>query len=114
MLFALSELLQDCIGRFPGYYADVVASILLPLIVIGLGYKLGNHHIRIDITYEIFLYHWIIINILLYFGCFDMLNSGWVLCIYLLSVILISLVAYHLNQGIKIWISGVLNKERNI
>ena len=114
LLFAISELFQGCIGRFPGYYADIVASILLPLIVIGLGYKLGNHHIRIDITYEIFLYHWIVINILLYFGCFGMLNSVWVLCLYLLSVILISLVAYYLNQGIKTWIGGVLNKERNI
>lgn len=56
----------------PGYYANISVGILLPLIVIGGGYCLPKIRISCDLSYEIFLYHWIVLNVIVYF---DLMNK---------------------------------------
>lgn len=53
--------------NIPGYYANIAIGVLLPLIVIGGGYSLPAIRISCDLTYEIFLYHWIVLNIIIHF-----------------------------------------------
>lgn len=56
----------------PGYYADISVGILLPFIVIAGGYFLPKIRISCDLSYEIFLYHWIVLNVIVHF---DLMNK---------------------------------------
>ncbi len=53
--------------KIPGYYTNILISIFLPLLVIGGGYCLPQIRIRCDLSYGMFLYHWIVLNIIIYF-----------------------------------------------
>jgi peptidoglycan/LPS O-acetylase OafA/YrhL len=64
-----------------GYYSDAATSILLPFLTIGLSYKLGSIRLKRDLSYSIFLYHWIILNVIIYFNLFTKLH--WILCLVL-------------------------------
>ena len=55
-----------------GYYSDIGKGILCPFIVIGAAYALGSLRIKCDLSYGIFLYHWIVLNVLVHF---DLLNN---------------------------------------
>lgn len=69
--------------KIPGYYSNIAIGILLPLIVMG-GYCLPPIRIPCDITYEIFLYHWIVLNIIVHF---DLINKlSWCISLIILSV----------------------------
>ena len=57
--------------QFPGYYCNFLITIILPWIVIGGGYLLPKIRIELDLTYGMFLYHWIILNIIIYFNIFE-------------------------------------------
>ena len=52
-----------------GYYEDIAVSLLLPCLTVGTAYALGRHRRKNDISYGIFLYHWLIINV---FFCYDL------------------------------------------
>lgn len=73
ILYAICKLLPI---NIPGYYANIAIGILLPLIVIGGGYSLPAMRIPCDLTYEIFLYHWIVLNIIIYFDLIIKLSWG--------------------------------------
>jgi len=47
-----------------GYYANIFTSILMPLIVIGFGYRLPRINFSCDLSYGIFIYHWIVLNVI--------------------------------------------------
>ncbi len=51
-----------------GYYCGIMTSVLCPFIVIGLGFLLPKVRFRHDITYGCFLYHWIVLNIIVHFN----------------------------------------------
>lgn len=57
--------------EIPGYYVNIAVGILLPLIVIG-GYCLPKIRISCDLSYKIFLYHWIVLDVIVHF---DMMNK---------------------------------------
>lgn len=50
----------------PGYYADPMTSILLPLTVLSCAYGWGSHRLKADLSYGIFLYHWPLINLIFF------------------------------------------------
>lgn len=50
----------------PGYYADLMTSILLPLTVLSCAYGWGRHRLQADLSYGIFLYHWPLINLIFF------------------------------------------------
>lgn len=62
---------KSCLQYFgwavPGYYGDIVTSLMLPCIVIGWGYKLGRHRLKLDLSYGIFLFHWPFINLVFHY-----------------------------------------------
>lgn len=68
--------------ELPGYYSNIAIGILLPLIVIGGGYCLPSIRISCDITYEIFLYHWIVLNVIIHFDLINKLSWGIALVIF--------------------------------
>lgn len=67
--------------RLPGYYTNIGISILLPLLVIGGGYCLPKVRFHCDLSYGLFLYHWIVLNVIVHF---DLMNRlPWLVCLLL-------------------------------
>lgn len=58
--------------ELPGYYADIVTGIVLPFAVIGGGYLLPKIRLKPDLSYGMFLYHWIVLNIMVHY---DLINK---------------------------------------
>ena len=53
--------------EIPGYYTNIVTGIVLPLLVIGGGYCLPKVRLKCDFSYGMFLYHWLVLNIIVHF-----------------------------------------------
>lgn len=51
----------------PGYYCGIVTSICCPFIAVGMAYRIPAFRVRKDLSYGMFLYHWIVLNILVHF-----------------------------------------------
>lgn len=90
-----------------GYYTDIVTGISLPFITIGLAYKLGNIRIKPDLSYHLFLYHWIILNILVYYGYFKVWNITQSLLIFFAAAVGISLFSYYFCN----YLTGLWNRR---
>ena len=54
--------------KLPGYYADLVTSLLLPVVVLACAYGWKKHRLKNDSSYGIFLYHWPLINLVFYWN----------------------------------------------
>lgn len=81
--------------EMPGYYTSIATGIMLPFLVIGCGYLLPGFRIRCDLSYEMFLYHWIILNVIVHF---DLMNRlPWYLCfmIFFFVTILLSWLSWQ-------------------
>jgi len=75
LIFVINQKFNFCSA---GYYEDIVTGITLPFITIGLAYTLPKIKIKCDLSYGIFLYHWIIINIMVHLNLFK--SRSWILC----------------------------------
>lgn len=57
---------QEFQWSIPGYYADLITGILLPVTVLACAYGWGRHRLKADLSYGIFLYHWPLINLIFF------------------------------------------------
>lgn len=89
--------------KIPGYYANIAVGCLLPFLVIGGGYCLPTARLSCDLSYELFLYHWIVLNIMVYFNLMQKLpwQIGLVFFV-VLSTILAWLSWRFVGKGRKI------------
>lgn len=62
----------------PGYYVGIGVSILCPFIVIGLAYLLPAIRFKTDLSYGMFLYHWIVLNVIVHFEL--LIQWKWYIC----------------------------------
>ena len=51
-----------------GFYNPIYMGVLLPFVVVALAYGLGKHRLPFDISYGIYLYHLIFVNLLIELG----------------------------------------------
>lgn len=82
----------------PGYYADVVTGVLLPFLVIGCGYWLPEIRLKSNLSYGMFLYHWIILNIIVHF---DLMNGmQWYVCLvlFLAGTLIAAAISWRANR----------------
>ena len=54
-----------------GFYAPVTIGLTLPVMIIAVAYGLGKHRLKYEISYGMFLYHFIVINALIETGKTD-------------------------------------------
>lgn len=82
--------------NIPGYYTDIITSLLCPVIVILSGYVLPAKRLSCDLSYGMFLYHWIILNIIVYFNLWNQIP--WFICflLFLATTLLLSWISHHL------------------
>lgn len=86
--------------ELPGYYADIVTSILLPFMVIGCGYCLPKIRLKVDLSYGMFLYHWIILNIIVHFDLMNKLPWYVVVLFFMAGTALAAMISWELNYKI--------------
>lgn len=87
-------LLYLVLFQFPifknGYYCSILISVLCPIVTIGLAYLLPALRIKTDLTYGMFLYHWIVLNMIVYFDLFRKLPWSICLFLFILATLLLS------------------------
>lgn len=83
-----------------GYYEDIITGITLPFIVIGLAYMLPTIRIKCDLSYGMFLYHWIVLNVMVHFNVFGYMP--WPICVIIFVSVTI----------LTAWLSWYLVKKR--
>lgn len=66
-----------------GLLGLIVVECLLPVLIITLGFYLGDHHLKYDVSYGIYLFHVMIINIFIELNI--RMNIGVALMILLIS-----------------------------
>lgn len=88
-------------GLMIGYYVEWFASLLLPWITLCLAFLLPPIRLKRDLSYEFFLSHWIVINIIIYFQLFQLWNLYFVILFFLFSTFVISIMLFYLNRLIQ-------------
>lgn len=86
--------------ELPGYYADIVTSILLPFMVIGCGYCLPKIRLKVDLSYGMFLYHWIVLNVIVHFDLMNKLSWYVVVLLFMAGTALAAMISWVLNYKI--------------
>ena len=100
LIFAINQGFSIC--SF-GYYEDIVTGITLSFATIGLAYTLPSVRMKYDISYGIFLYHWIIINIMVHLDIFS--KMSWAVC----GVFFI-IATFVLSYASKVCVNHLLKK----
>lgn len=114
-LFVLYTVLYFMIDYFhidiPGYYSHIITGIMLPFIAIGSAYRLGRHRIKADITYELFLYHWLVLNLLIYYEVIGCVSLTIAFIIFFIGSILLASVMHVVNTRVNKLITNLLMKK---
>lgn len=109
-LLAIIYLIIEAVTfQIPGYYADIVTGIILPFMVIGCGYCLPKIHMKPDFTYGMFLYHWIILNIITHFDLMNRLPWYGGLLLFIIGTMTAAVLSWALKCGCS---RGILSIER--
>lgn len=68
MIYVVWSLLPSQIADFVGggVRYNVITTILLMLLVMSVGYRLGKHRVKYEISYHFYLYHMVVINFIVY------------------------------------------------
>lgn len=73
---AIRILILTCGIPVPGTYRDVIMGFCVPTITIGAAYACGRHRLSKDFSYGVYIYHMIVINVLVelrYIGSYSSL-----------------------------------------
>ena len=76
-----------------GEYQDMVQIILLCMLTIGIGYSFGKIRFKFDLSYGLYLYHMIIVDIFVQTGLVG--NMKYVIAVYALAL-LCAVVSHYL------------------
>lgn len=91
--FILRALWCEKYGVRVGEYQDMVLVILLCMLTIGVGYSFGKIRFKFDLSYGLYLYHMIIVDIFVQTGLVG--NMKYVAAVYALSL-LCAVVSHYL------------------
>ncbi len=87
--------------KLPGYYTDILTGTVLPFVVIGGGYCLPSVRLRTDLSYGIFLYHWIILNILVHYDLINKLQWPLGVVLYVSGTVIAAAVSCKLGRTLQ-------------
>ena len=76
-----------------GEYQDMVIVLLLIMLTIGVGYSFGKLRFSIDLSYGLYLYHMIVVDVFVHLGLTG--NIGYVIAAYAVSAVL-AFISYYL------------------
>jgi peptidoglycan/LPS O-acetylase OafA/YrhL len=93
-----------------GYYTDIFTGMMLPVLIIGAAYYLPAFRIRIDISYEMFLYHWLVLNLIIQYDLYNRFNIGITLLIFFAGTIALSLFSHYVLKGLTNTFSRIFER----
>lgn len=88
-------------SEIPGYYADIMTGILFPFMVIGCGYCIPKFRLKVDLSYGMFLYHWIMLNIIVHFGLMNKFPWYADMTIFIAGTVIFALISRRLKIFLK-------------
>lgn len=87
-----------------GLLYDVFSSVFLAFSIIAIGYKFGMHRLRYEISYSIFLWHMIIVNICIEIAeKFSLSMENWgitFMCITFFGTIIVSFISTSFSKKV--------------
>ena len=90
--------------QIPGYYTDIVTGVIVPFMVIGCGYCLPKIRLKPDLSYGMFLYHWIILNMITHLDLMNRLPWYTGLLLFIIGTMIAAVISWVLNFYCnKIW-----------
>lgn len=93
VLFIIRALYCEKFGVRVGEYQDMIQVLLLCMLTIGIGYSFGKIRFKFDLSYGLYLYHMIIVDIFVQTGLAG--NMKYVIAVYAIAV-LCALVSHFL------------------
>lgn len=98
----------------PGYYVNILISVLLPFLVIGGAYCLPKLRFRCDLTYGMFLYHWIVLNVIVHFDLMNRLPWYLALLLFVTATLSAAWLSWKFVRGNKILKERGTHSGKNI
>lgn len=93
LIYIFWGIVNDQVFKFSiGTYTDVLTGTLLSICTIGAAYRFGEHKLKNDYSYSIYLYHMIVINFLVIIGINGTLMS--VIITFAVTIVL-SFLSFH-------------------
>ena len=86
LLLILRGIYCEKTGTRLGEYQDMIMVILMCMLTIGVGYSLGKIRFKIDLSYGLYLYHMVAVDIFVQLGLVG--NMGYLIMVYAVSLLL--------------------------
>ena len=83
-----------------GHYCNIVTGVFVCVLTLSAGYFLGNHKFKKDYSYSIYLYHMIVINLLVVIGMKE--NLGALVITYVVTLLLSFVSTNYVAKGNQI------------
>lgn len=93
ILFVLRALYCEKFGVRVGEYMDIIQVLLLCMLTVGVGYSFGRIRFKIDLSYGLYLYHMIVVDVFVQLGLVR--ETKYIIAVYAVSIVC-SLLSYYL------------------
>ena len=84
-IFILWNIINEFLNVNIGEHYNIITGILLPIISISLSHILGKHKLKMDLSYGIYLYHMVIINVLVQLNLTKRISS--LIVVYVVTIL---------------------------
>ena len=106
ILFIARAIYCDRFGVRTGEYMDMIQVLLLCLMTVGFGYSFGKIRFKFDLSYGLYLYHMVVVDIFVQIGLVG--NMGYVAAVYVIAV-LCALISHYLVDDT---VAHIFNKKK--
>ncbi|MCC8160317.1 MAG: acyltransferase [Oscillospiraceae bacterium] len=93
VLFVVRALYCEKFGVRVGEYRDIIQMLLLCMMTVGFGYSFGKIRFKFDLSYGLYLYHMIVVDIFVHTGMVG--ETKYIIAVYVVTVLL-ALVSHYL------------------
>lgn len=98
-LYIVAIVVKRKVGlSLPGYYVDILSGVMLPALTLGIGFRFSYKRFNYEISYELFLYHWLILNIMIHFNAFIILGWWWSFLSFVVATFILAFVMHIITN----------------
>ena len=98
-LYIVAIVVKRKVGlSLPGYYVDILSGVMLPVLTLGIGFRFSYKRFNYEISYELFLYHWLILNIMIHFNAFIILGWWWSFLSFVVATFILAFVMHIITN----------------
>lgn len=86
---------------------DMIQVLLLCLMTVGFGYSFGKIRFKFDLSYGLYLYHMVVVDIFVQIGLVG--NMGYVAAVYVIAVLCALISHYFVDDTV----AHIFNKKKS-